>query len=241
MNEMIPQSSREAELHYGHRERMRKRFMETEGSGMNNHEILEMLLYYSIPRCDTNETAHRLINLFGSLAGVINAPYKSLLAVDGIGSGSAILIKLVGVLINRYNIAGLQSSRLRVRQTEDAIPYLKSLLGAKPEEEMYMLTFRDTGMLIECHTITLGKDSVSMHADTGKCVRIALQNAAAFVIIAHNHPNGVLTPSSADLHMTQHLNQILSSVNITLAEHVLIAGDKYLCIKSYMQSRGKIV
>ena len=234
-------TTKEKDLHSGHRERMRKRFLETEGVGMSDHELLEILLFFSIPRYNTNETAHKLIDAFGSLAGVFNASFKNIISVDGVGANSALLIKLFSVLMNRYSVSGLQSKRLRVKKVEDAVPYLQKLLFAKAEEELYVLLFRETGMLITCQSITMGKDAVSVHANLNQCFRLALQHSATFVILAHNHPNGVLKPSALDIRLTQNLSMMLESINVTLAEHILIADNKHLCIQEYMREHSYYV
>lgn len=238
MNEKNRKNARDPQLHRGHRERMRQRFLDTDGVGMNDHELLEVLLFYSIPRRDTNEIAHRLIDTFGSLANVINAPYISLISVDGVGVGSATLIKMLGVLMNRYSVSELQSKRLRVKSVEDAVPFLQKLLFAKSEEELYVLMFRETGMLIGYQTISLGKDPTFVHTDMGKYARIALHNQATFVIVGHNHPNGELRPSTQDIRLTQYLEQAINSFNITFAEHILVSNNGHLCIKAYMEEHS---
>ena len=98
-------NSENKNIHEGHRKRVREQFIKA--GNLNNlpdHKILELLLFYSTPRSDTNELAHNLINQFGSLNGVFDAPYESLLEVKGIGEHSAVLLKLVPEAVKRYLI-----------------------------------------------------------------------------------------------------------------------------------------
>ncbi|MCQ2463366.1 MAG: DNA repair protein RadC, partial [Clostridia bacterium] len=129
------------QVHAGHRARQRQRFLESgDFRGFADHNVLEMLLFYSIPRRDTNELAHALINRFGSLQRVFEASYEDLLKVDGISENSACLIKMVLPLYRRYAENCFKEKKTFADRNE-IIEYLKSLYAGMAHEEVNMMCF----------------------------------------------------------------------------------------------------
>ncbi len=221
-------------LHEGHREHMRQRFLRQMGDGFSDHELLELLLFYAIPRCNTNELAHNLLRAFSSLPGVIDAPFEALCdKVTGIGPSAALLIKLVGTLINRYESTDTVSSVLVIHYPEDVVPYLQRLYFAKADEIGYLLLFDNAGRLITCTQVGCGTAS-HMAVNMQECVRIASMHHAASVIFSHNHPHGKAIPSKNDIVVTRAMKQAFDSVGIPLLEHVLMAENEYNLLVKYI-------
>ncbi|MCQ2431801.1 MAG: hypothetical protein MJ175_04270 [Clostridia bacterium] len=191
----------EKHLHEGHRKNMRERFLKSGGFGFQDHELLEMLLFYSIPRVNTNEIAHRLLKEFGSVRGVFDASYDALLTVDGVGASSAQIIRLFGELMGRYIGAEEESRGLVVRKPEDTVYYLQKLFFGIGNERSYLLLLSNTGALTD--TVLLAEGNAgSVMFDIQKCVRTAVIRNAGFVLAAHNHPHGKAIPSEDDLIVT---------------------------------------
>lgn len=226
--------------HENHRARIRETFRKAGVDGMPDHNLLELLLFYSIPRKDTNELAHRLISTFGSLNRVFDATYEQLLDVEGMGESSALLISMVPAICRRY-IEGSVSGKINLSEPEDAISYVvKKFYGNNKVEAFYMLCLDAVGNLINCCKLGEGTAG-SVIIDKRNVLETAFRNNADKVIFAHNHPNGLAVPSRDDLTMTSDLKSLLNGVGIRLADHIIVAGDETLSLASVQKFRNLFI
>ncbi len=217
--------------HQNHRARVRETFRKAGVDGMPDHNLLELLLFYSIPRKDTNEIAHRLIETYGSLNGVFDASYESLLAVEGMGESSALLISLVPGICRRYIEGMSDKKKVNISDPESAKEYtVKKYYGCKTEI-FYMLCLDAQGNLINCCKLSEGSAGTVV-VDKRIMLETALRNNADKVVFAHNHPNGVAVPSKNDLEMTYEFSTALSAVGIRLSDHIIVAGADVLSLAS---------
>ena len=215
----------EGNLHKEHRERMKARFLSDGLDVFDAHNVLELLLFYSIPRRDTNVTAHRLIDKFGSLHSVFDAPYEELLSVEGISEHSATLIKLVPALLNRYS-ADKNSSRVRISSLDDAGRYLVNRYDGIGVETVYLMLLDNKNDLIDC--VKIHEGSVNSSAITTRVlVETALFKHASAAILAHNHPHGIALPSSDDLHTTRAVKSAFDAVGVNMMAHLIVAGNSF--------------
>lgn len=217
--------------HENHRARVRETFRKAGVDGMPDHNLLELLLFYSIPRKDTNEIAHRLIETFGSLNGVFDAPYERLIEVEGVGESSALLLSLVPGMCRRY-IEGMTAKKKINLSTPEAVGdyIVKKYYGCKTEV-FYMLCLDAVGNLINCCKLSEGSTGTVV-VDKRIMLETALRNNADKIVFAHNHPNGIAAPSKNDLEMTYDFSTVLSTVGIRLADHFIVAGNEYLSLAS---------
>jgi len=213
-------------MHDGHWERIRRRIIAEGTDGFEEHQLLEALLFYSIPRSDTNETAHRLIEEFGSLTGVFSASYEELLRVFGIGESSALLIRLVAGINRKIAL----SENSREGQCFDSLSkickYLANLYVGINVERVYLMMFDNSMRLIDCARICDGTVNTAVMLPR-LMIEKALLKHASNVVVAHNHPNGVAVPSSDDISTTEMLRAAFDLVRIQMLEHVVIAGKNY--------------
>ncbi len=221
-------------LHGGHRERMRRRFLEAGGSALADHELLEVLLFYAIPRRDTNDLAHRLIEEFGSLSGVLEADSDLLCRMSGISEGSATYLKLLGELTKRYTAIKMErDDKKTVFDTPGKIAAFMAprYLGVNIER-VYLLLF-DNGMhMIDCFHVCDGSVSgVSM--SVRRIAERAYKKGAATAILTHNHPGGMATPSTDDVRVTRRLEEALRLLEIPLLEHYVFADRSYAPVMSF--------
>ncbi len=225
--------------HENHRARLRETFRKAGIDGMPDHNLLELLLFYSIPRKDTNELAHRLIHTFGSLNGVFDAPYEELLRVDGIGESSALLISSIPALCRRY-AEGMVSGKINLSEPADAMEYaVRKFYGSKVEE-FYMLCLDGSGNLTNCCKIGDGTAS-SVAIDKRSVLEVAFRNNADRVIFAHNHPYGVAAPSKDDITLTGEMCALLKGVGVRLADHIIVAGADSLSLASVEKFRNLFI
>ena len=223
----------EMNLHEGHRKRLQNRYKAGGAEGLSDHNLLELLLFYSIPRVDTNETAHRLLRQFGSLEGVFKADPTSLAAVNGIGDKSALHIKLI---FDIYNRMSLQRAVLKknMRDHENVKKYLIEKMRPYTNEVMMILMLNLSGELIESKIISEGT-KYRVGFDIRKIVEPAFACGASSVIVAHSHPNGKLEPSYEDISATSYMLSNLKSVGLVMIEHYIVNGSDVLGILDYIQ------
>ena len=213
-------------VHEGHRERLKKRYLEQGLEGFNEVQMLELLLFYAIPRRDTNELAHRLLEHFGSLEAVFDASVRQLTAVEGIGQNAAILISLMAAIQKRRGTISVQDMKW-IRTTSDAGKYLIPRLKYEKTEKVIMVCLDSYGKIIS--TVELGSGVVNeVDLNVRLIVETALKYRASSVILAHNHPDGIALPSYDDELATRKILSALKLVDITLKDHIIVAGEDFL-------------
>ena len=223
--------------HGGHRDRLRERFALGGLDVLSDHEVLELLLMFAIPRSDVNPLAHRLLAQFGSLSAVLDADIQDLLEVKGIGERSAMLLKMTPELARRYMLDRLTPKPL-LTTMEKAGEYAGALYIGCKSETAYLLCL-DARCALK-RAVKLGEGSfvsvaVDMQRLVGEALRIGTQNA----ILLHNHPAGSLLPSREDVELTQKVLNALSLVNITLLDHIIVSERGfYSFVKNGQFQRG---
>lgn len=214
--------------HDNHRERMRERFISTGGNGFAPHELLEMLLYGTVSRGNTNPAAHALIETFGSLGNVLDASLDDLKNVSGVGKASAVRIKLVSKIVKEC------SDGLRELETAgdfDAVGrQLISEFRASGIERVFLILLDQKNRILHREFIGEG-DFACARADFRKIAELVLRKNASKVIIAHNHPDGNPNPSASDRATTVNLEQFLKQIGVELKEHYIVTDCVYVGMK----------
>ncbi|MDR1927919.1 MAG: DNA repair protein RadC [Oscillospiraceae bacterium] len=210
-------------MHEDHRRRVRERFLAGGLQSFPPHNVLELLLFFSIPRKDTNETAHLLLERFGSLVGVLEASYDELRKVEGVGESTATLICLTVQVARRYLIERVQE-KVTFEGPSALHAYTLSQFVGQHHETALLLCLDNAGRLLHCAPVSLGtKHMVSL--DNRTLLETAFRHNATKVVLAHNHPNGVAAPSRNDVIRTQSAVRLFREVKIQLLDHLIIAGD----------------
>ena len=213
-------------IHDGHREKMRQRFMTGGLDAFADHEILELLLYYAIPRRDTNPIAHALMERYGSLPAVLAAPMEDLKRTEGIGESAAVLLHLVPQVCRRARLAQVGEDQV-LNSSERAGAYLLECFDGESREVIYQLCLDRKGKLLACKR--LGEGSVaSSDLDVRRLVENAILTGASAVILAHNHPSGVALPSDGDYTATMRVRAALNAIGIELADHIIVADGDFV-------------
>lgn len=211
-------------MHENHRERLRDRFLSEGLDNFEPHQALELLLFYALPRRDTNELAHNLIARFGSLAGVLDAHPSELAAVEGMGRNAAVLLCLMKPLWRLYRQESARRG-LRLDSSPAACTYAADLFAGRTNEAFYLLCLDPASRLIHEALLQEGTvDEVSVHPRVA--VEAALRHNASQVILVHNHPKGGVEPSAGDLSGTRRLAAAFSSIGIVVADHIVVAGEE---------------
>ena len=213
-------------VHDGHRERLKSRFFEYGLESFNDLNALELLLFYAIPRRDTNLIAHGLLDKFESLEGVFRASKQELCEVEGIGENAAGLILLIPQMMKKSMVSATKKI-CYINNSDDAGAYLVPRFMGEQDEVAYMLCLDSQRRLIKCSEIGRGAVN-SVNINLRVIVETALKLKANSVIISHNHPDGIALPSAEDDAVTRQVAQSLSMVGIYLADHIVVAGDDFV-------------
>lgn len=219
---MPAQRGKEPGVHTGHRKRMREEFLRTGAAGMEDHRLLELVLFYAIPQGDVNPLAHRLVEEFGSLTGVFHATYDQLVKVPGVGHSTAVLLQLIPAAAARYleQTASFDGQIVDIWQLKEMMePYF---FGQR-DELAYLICMDGKSKVLAVRKLGQGVVD-TLQIVTRKVLEAALACNASQVVLAHNHVSGVACPSHADVDTTLRLKRLLAEADITLMDHLIFAG-----------------
>lgn len=216
-------------MHEGHRKRIRKKFLLNGTDSLEDHEILELALFYAIPRKNTNEISHALLEKFGSIPSIFDAPVNMLKEVSGMGESSAVFIKLISGLSRLYMERKHFSKEngLNLSQLSDKL--MLKFIG-RTEEAVAVILLDAKGKVIYDGIVNKGTvNAVDLYAR--KIIELIVLYNASSVLLAHNHPSGVAVPSMQDIDSTGRLNKIFSGMSVNFLDHIIVADNDYVSLR----------
>ncbi len=215
-------------LHEGHRQRLKSRFLEEGLDSFTEVQVLELLLFYCIPRQDTNPIAHRLLDTFGTLSQVLEAPLEELAKVEGMGKNTATFLHLVTDAGRYYQVNKTMQSKI-LTTIDQCGAYLTPFFIGRRNETVFLLCLDSKCKVLCCKEI--GEGSVnSAGVPIRRIVETALAANASTVVLAHNHPSGLALPSAEDVATTRRLATALDAVEIMLIDHIIVADDDFVSL-----------
>lgn len=220
----LPEVEEEKPHHLGHRQRLRERFMESEGKGIPDYEILELLLFACKPQGDVKPLAKELIAKFGSLGKVLSASPSELLEINGMGEVTVATFKVV-------REAGLrllknEAQKVTVLQGwQQVLDYCNAIMGSERKEQFRVLYLNQKSMLIADEVQYGTIDQAPVYPR--EIIKRALELHAAHLILVHNHPSGDPKPSREDIEITKQIQQGAAALGILIHDHLIIAGNKH--------------
>ncbi len=215
----------EKNLHKGHRQRVKARYLQEGLDAFADHQVLEMLLFYCIPMKDTNELAHKMIQEFGSLAGLLEADPKAICERCKVSENTAILVSLIPSLARRY-LRGKWGDRPVLSTSSKAGEYTVSLFAGRTYEAFYVICLDAQNRVNHAelvHEGTINEAPVYPRI----IIETALRHKANTIIVAHNHPGGSLRPSGGDIEVTKRIMTAAEAIAISVVDHIIVAGEKY--------------
>ena len=225
--------------YFGHRERIKKKFL-TEGlKPFLDHEVLELILTYAIPRKDTKKIAWDLMRHFGSLSAVFDASYFELQKIKGFGPQSAMFINIIRELLNRYRLDRIKRGNIISDQVE-LYDYCRTHLRNK-KVEFFEVLFLDSKLhLITSEVISEGEVDKTI-VNPRRILELVLKYGAKYIICIHNHPSGDPSPSSEDKIATDELKKLLEPLSAYLSDHIIVGKTRIysICSQSYIDENGK--
>lgn len=212
-------------MHDGHRKRLKELFILEGLDNFNELQVLELLLFYGIPRVDTNPIAHRLLNKFGTLSQVLEAPMEELQKVEGVGPHAASLLHLTTAVGRYYMVNRAMQSKI-LSTTEKCGDFLVPFFHGRSKETVFLLCLDAKCKLLCCREVSEGSVN-SAGVSPRKVAEIALGVNATTVVLAHNHPSGIAVPSAEDVQTTYRVAAALDTMEIVLADHIIVADGDY--------------
>jgi DNA repair protein RadC len=215
---------------------MKDQFLKNGLDVFEAHQVLEMLLFYSVPRKDTNPLAHRLLDRFGGLSEVLDADYEQLTSVEGVSEHTAILLHFCRQLVRRYHREKVQENTVFNNLTEMG-RYLQAQYVGETVEKLRIMCLNNRGKLLNCSIISEGTVTATS-VDVRLIVQTVLRYPTTAVIMAHNHPAGFALPSNEDYQSTILVRQALDMLGIQLVDHMIFALDDYVSMRQTPRFAG---
>lgn len=231
------EKQKEEKPHYhGHRERLRKKIYE-HSDAVDDYEILEAILFLLLPRIDTKPIAKNLISQFKTLAGVLNAPPKELMKIEGIRKTTALNLKIINAAASRQKLSKILNTKEPVihkdpalHKWRDIFEYCIEKIAHSPVEEFRVLYINDKNMLIADEAHQTGTINFTP-AYPREIVKRTLEIGASALILVHNHPSGDATPSKADVNITEKIIKIASTMEIEVLDHIIVSKNNFASMK----------
>lgn len=214
--------------HVNHRTRLRERFLRSGLSDFAAHNALELFLFYAVPRRDTNPIAHALLERFGTLSQVLEAPAEELAKVAGMGDSAATFLSLI-TSVGRYYLVNRTLQETILTSIEKCGQYMMPYFYGRRNETVFALCLDAKCKVLCCKEI--GEGSVnSVGVPIRRIVETALGVNATSVVLAHNHPSGLALPSGEDVQTTRRVAMALDAVEIGLVDHLIVADDDFVSL-----------
>lgn len=208
---------------------MKTKYSQQGDGAFYDYQLLEMLLFYSIPRKDTKPFAKELLKTFGSLNNLQNASIQQITSVKGIGEETARLIKLTGDIYKRA--IARKAKEITIGGTNEAAEYFKTLLENEKTEKIALMLLNNGGKLQFCDIIGDGSPEKA-DLPIMKITELVYTHRATTVIIAHNHLKRLAKPSAADISQTQTLITFMKTLGAALEDHVIIGSNGVYSMRS---------
>ena len=222
--------------HDGHRARMRKRYLDTGFDSFEDHEILEMLLYNCYTRRNTNDIAHKLLNSFGSISAVLDAPIDRIVEA-GVSENVAIFLHMLPDVCRVY-FDDRNNSEDKIIHVENFGKYFVNKYIGRTDETVYLLLLDSKNKEIFCGVVAEGSIT-SSDISVRKIVDLSLRYNARYAVIAHNHPSGIALPSQEDVYVTRMIHSTLAAVGVTLVDHIIVADDLHNSLRDIILNFDK--
>ena len=224
-----PKSELEADHATGHRHRLKNRFLNAGVAGLQDYELMELILFRTIPRGDVKPLAKRLIAEFGSFAAAISAPRARLLEFKGVGDSVATDFKVIEAAVQQFIRGGIDKRQV-LGSWSSVIDYCRAAMAFE-NREIFRILFLDkrNGLIADEVQQTGTVDHTPVYPR--EVIKRALELAASAVILVHNHPSGDPTPSSADISMTRRIMDAGKPLGVMVHDHIIIGRQGHSSLR----------
>ncbi len=216
-------NERKKSVHSGHRKRVKEKVILKGFSHLEDHQLLELLLFYSIPQADTNELAHNLLDEFGSFDEMLKADVGRLSKVKGVGENTALLISTAGEVARRAAKVKV-TKKATYKDIEDLKALAVSVISAETVEKVFVICFDAALHLKKVVEVSSG-DETSASINVRKAVQAVIDCNAQKAVLVHNHPIGSCQPSAADIDATRSVCVMFRNLGFYLIDHIIVGED----------------
>lgn len=213
------------ELVQGHRERLRKRFLNSGIEGLHDYEAVELLLMFAIPRRDVKPLAKELLNRFGSISRILDAPVRELSQVKGIGENAAVMINFVKDLCGSYLADRMRQADV-ISSPQTVIDFARMKLAGLPEEA-FMVIYVNIKNHVITHEIMIRGTVDQAAVYPRNVLKNTLHNNASGLVLVHNHPSGVCDPSFDDIRLTDAIKSATATIDVKIIDHIIVGKGGY--------------
>ncbi len=225
--------------HQGHRERLRQKVIKNGINSLAEHEVLELILFYSLAQRNTNDLAHKLINRFGSVAAVLDAPQEQLLEIKGISKTTVFVLKSLPQIASYY-LEDKNGVADKIYGCEDAFKLLAPKFIGKTSEELLIVFLSNSNKFLGCEFIAKG-DVNSTQFTSRQLIEPCIRYNATQVILAHNHPSDILIPSPDDVITTKNVCACLHTIEVVLLDHIIFGKNSCFSMNSSEQYKNLFI
>lgn len=217
--------------HYiGHRKRLKNKFLQNGDLGLNDYELLELILFQAIPRRDVKELAKKLLDKFTDFQQLVNVEKEKLMEVNGVNENVYLQIRLLKVTLNRIFKEKITKKNI-ISSWSALLDYLKATMEQLRIEQFRVLFLNKRNSLID--DLVMGTGTIDQApVYPREIVKKALYYEAAALILVHNHPSGNSQPSNADIELTKQIVTACKIVDVAVHDHVIIGDNEYYSFKS---------
>jgi DNA repair protein RadC len=196
-----------------------------------SHEVLELYLFTVIPRVDTNPIAHALIDKYGSIYNICNAPIEELMKIKGIGLRAARQLKLLPAISRAYQLS-MYGDRVSFSDVAEIGAYCVDLYCGRVNEAMYLLCLDAKNRLIKQVMVAEGTPS-EVYVEPRQIIEHVTYSATHTVVLCHNHPGGSLMPSQNDIETTDKIKSALNTIGVALLDHIIVGKGSYISFNAH--------
>ena len=216
--------------HKGHRQRLKDKFAQAGGLGLADYELLELVLFYAVPRVDVKPIAKEMLAHFGSFEKILSAPAEQLKNFPRIGDSAATLLKLMHVISCKMREEQIIEKPI-FSSWQQVVDYYRTVLAHEREEQFRLLFLDSKNKLIKDELQSKGTINEAP-IYTREVIKRCLEVGAAGIVMVHNHPSGDPQPSQSDIDMTLKINKAAKAVGIVLHDHIIIGLERHESFKS---------
>ncbi|MBO7150664.1 MAG: hypothetical protein J6V82_02825 [Clostridia bacterium] len=217
-------------INAGHRGRMRQKLAGSGADGFLPHELLEMLLFHVMPRCDTNPIAHRLLDTFGSLEALFDAPVEAIAGVKGVGEKTAAFLKLCDSTAE-YSIFSASEREITFRKVEELELYGASLVKDDPDPVLYLVLMDARNTVLD--TLLLGHFPITSPRLQAKQIAAPALRMSATKAVLVGKRGGSIIPNAEELHCARSLSERLWKIGVDMMEYVIVCENRHVSCSKY--------
>lgn len=216
--------------HNGHRQRIKNRVKKYGLKSLENHEIMEVLLTYCIPRKDTNELAHTLLSKFSTISNIIDAEKSQLKLVNGVGEETVLFFNILKDFVDLYLENKKEDKLVKIDTTLKCVEYFNKHFQVKKYECFYVFCLTKTGVLSHHYSIE-GESELEVEFPIKSFIDNISLSKVKQVVVIHTHPYGPYTPSKQDIITTDRMNSICTVMGVDLVDHIILNNEQYFSFK----------